>query len=73
MYPQAETSGRKWKYYKFAMSQMHCSKVEDEPMNKNAGQDSDLTLIQVDLIQMDDYLLILSHIRNFHKRQKPIQ
>ena len=57
--PQAETSGGRWQYYKFGMSQMHCSKVGDEPMNQNcwAFQDgwSIFDLIQVDLIQMDDY------------------
>ena len=36
------------------MSQMDCSKVEDEPMIKNTEQSSDLIMIQVDLIQMDD-------------------
>ena len=55
MYPtEAETSGGRWQYYKFGMSQMHRSNVGDEPMSKNAGQCSDLTMIQVDLIQMDD-------------------
>ena len=33
---------------------MHCSKVGDEPMSKNTGQCSDLTVIQVDFIQIDD-------------------
>ena len=32
---QAETSGRRWKYYKFGLSQMHCSKVEDELMSQD--------------------------------------
>ena len=52
--PQAETSGGRWHYHKFGMSQMNCSNVRDEPMSKNTGQCSDLTVIQVDLIQMDD-------------------
>ena len=52
--PQAGTSGERWQYYKFGMSQMHCSNVGDEPMSKNTGQCLDLTMIQVDLIQIDD-------------------
>ena len=48
-----ETFGGKWQY-KFDMSQMHCSNVGDEPMSRNTGQCSDLTMIQVDLIQMND-------------------
>ena len=46
--PLAETSDGRWQYHKFGMSQMHCSMVGDEPMNKNAGQCSELTMIQVD-------------------------
>ena len=65
-FPQAKASGGRWQYYKFGMSQMHCSKVGDEPVGlechkctakrlEMSNEQECLTMTQVDLIQMDDY------------------